>query len=161
KSNALGFGFRCGFLGLLHMEVVQERLEREFNLDLITTAPSVVYKVLKKGGEMIELENPADLPDPTLIERMEEPYVKVTLHTPTEYIGGLLKLCEDKRGTQIKMEYVTDKKVMIEYKLPLNEIVMDFYDKLKSISKGYASMEYELMGFEEANLAKMDILLNG
>lgn len=160
KSTALGFGYRCGFLGLLHMEVVQERLEREFNLDLISTAPSVVYKVFTTDGVELRLENPADLPDPSKIERLEEPYVKVMLHTPTEFIGGLLKLCEVKRGMQIKMEYVTDKKVIIEYKLPLNEIVMDFYDKLKSITKGYASMEYELMGFEPANLVRMDILLN-
>lgn len=160
KSTALGFGYRCGFLGLLHMEVVQERLEREFNLNLISTAPSVVYKVFTTDGAEIRLENPADLPDVSKIERLEEPFVKVTLHTPTEFIGGLLKLCESKRGTQLKMEYVTDKKVIIEYKLPLNEIVMDFYDKLKSISKGYASMEYELMSFEESNLVKMDILLN-
>jgi GTP-binding protein LepA len=160
KSTALGFGYRCGFLGLLHMEVVQERLEREFNLNLISTAPSVVYKVYTTDGQEKRLENPADLPDISKIERLEEPYVKVTLHTPTEYIGGLLKLCEIKRGVQIKMEYVTDKKVMIQYKIPLNEIVMDFYDKLKSISKGYASMEYELMAFEEADLVRMDILLN-
>ncbi len=160
KSNALGFGYRCGFLGLLHMEVVQERLEREFNLDLISTAPSVVYKVFTTDGAEIRLENPADLPDISKILRLEEPYVKVTLHTPTEFIGGLLKLCETKRGTQIKMEYVTEKKVIIEYKIPLNEIVMDFYDKLKSISKGYASMEYELMSFEESDLVKLDILLN-
>ena len=161
KSTALGFGYRCGFLGLLHMEVVQERLEREFNLNLISTAPSVVYKVFTTDGKEIRLENPADLPDPSKIERLEEPHVKVSIHTPAEFIGGLLKLCEIKRGTQIKMEYITDKKVIIEYKLPLNEIVMDFYDKLKSISRGYASMEYELLGFEEAHLVKMDILLNG
>jgi GTP-binding protein LepA len=160
KSNALGFGFRCGFLGLLHMEVVQERLEREFNLNLISTAPSVVYKIHTTDGKSFDLENPSGLPDPSKIERLEEPYVKVTLHTPTEFIGSLIKLCEDRRGTQIKMEYVTEKKVIIEYKLPLNEIVMDFYDKLKSISKGYASMEYELMGFEDAELVRMDILLN-
>lgn len=160
KSNALGFGFRCGFLGLLHMEVVQERLEREFNLNLISTAPSVVYKVTTTDGKTFDLENPADLPDSSKIERLEEPYVKVTLHTPTEFIGSLIKLCEDRRGAQIKMEYVTDKKVILEYKLPLNEIVMDFYDRLKSISKGYASMEYEVIGFEEADLVKMDILLN-
>lgn len=160
KSNALGFGFRCGFLGLLHMEVVQERLEREFNLNLISTAPSVVYKVFTTDGKEFDLENPADLPDQSKIEKLLEPYVKVTLHAPTEFIGSLIKLCEDRRGSQIKMEYVTDKKVIIEYKLPLNEIVMDFYDRLKSISKGYASMEYEIMGFEEADLVKMDILLN-
>ncbi len=160
KSNALGFGYRCGFLGLLHMEVVQERLEREFNLNLISTAPSVVYKVFTTDGHEMRLENPADLPDASQIEHLEEPIVKVTIHTPTEFIGGLLKLCETKRGTQIKMEYITDKKVIIEYKIPLNEIVMDFYDKLKSISKGYASMEYELIGFDPSELVKMDILLN-
>jgi len=160
KSQALGFGFRCGFLGLLHMEIVQERLEREFNLNLITTAPTVVYKVFLNDGTSFELENPSQLPAETKILRMEEPYVKVTLHTPTEYIGALLKLCEDRRGIQLKMDYITEKKVIIEYKLPMNEIVMDFYDKLKSITKGYASMEYELMGFEESDLVRMDILLN-
>jgi GTP-binding protein LepA len=161
KSNALGFGYRCGFLGLLHMEVVRERLEREFNLNLISTAPSVVYKIQTTDGKQISLENPSDLPDPAKIERFEEPYVKVTLHTPTEFIGGLLKLCEDRRGQQIKMEYISDKKVMIVYRMPLNEIVMDFYDKLKSVSKGYASMEYEIMDFSESDLVKLDILLNG
>ena len=161
KSLALGFGYRCGFLGLLHMEIVQERLEREFNLDLITTAPTVVYKVLLKDGRLLELENPAQLPDETKIERTEEPYVKVTIHAPTECIGSIIKLCEDRRGSQIKLDYVTEKKVIIEYKLPLNEMVMDFYDKLKSISKGYASMEYEFMLFEEADLVKVDILING
>ncbi len=160
KSMALGFGYRCGFLGLLHMEIVQERLEREFNLALITTAPTVVYKVYMTDGTMKDLENPSQLPVETSILKMEEPYVKVTLHTPTDYIGALLKLCEDKRGAQLKMEYVTEKKVMIEYKLPMNEMVMDFYDRLKSISKGYASMEYELMSFEESDLVKMDILIN-
>ncbi len=161
KSAALGFGYRCGFLGLLHMEIVQERLEREFNLNLITTAPTVVYQVYKTDGKLIILENPAFLPDETQIEKMEEPYVKITVHTPSEFIGGILKLCEDKRGTQIKMDYISDKKVMIEYKLPLNEMVMDFYDRLKSISKGYASLEYELMGFEEGDLVKLDIMING
>lgn len=159
-SDALGFGFRCGFLGLLHMEIVQERLEREFNLNLITTAPTVVYKVFKTDGTQVELENPSKLPLPTEIERIEEPYVKLSLHTPSEYIGGLLKLCEDRRGVQQKMEYITDTKVIIVYKLPLNEMVMDFYDKLKSITKGYASMEYEMMGFEEGDLVRMDILIN-
>ncbi len=161
KSAALGFGFRCGFLGLLHMEIVQERLEREFNLNLITTAPTVVYRVTTTEGKESELENPAHLPDPTKIERIDEPYVKLSIHTPSEYIGGLLKLCEDRRGVQLKMEYITDTKVIIEYKLPLNEMVTDFYDKLKSISKGYASMEYELIGFEPGDLVKMDILING
>ncbi len=160
SSAALGFGFRCGFLGLLHMEIVQERLEREFNLNLITTAPTVVYKVVKTDGTELTLENPADMPDPTQIETLLEPYVKLSLHTPSEYIGGLLKLCEDRRGIQIKMEYITDTKVIIVYKLPMNEMVTDFYDKLKSISKGYASMEYELIGFEPGDLVKLDILIN-
>ncbi|MGZ3772450.1 MAG: translation elongation factor 4 [Pseudobdellovibrionaceae bacterium] len=161
KSAALGFGYRCGFLGLLHMEIVQERLEREFNLDLITTAPTVVYRITKTDGTEIMLENPSGMPAETAIAKFEEPYVKVTLHTPTDYIGAILKLCEDKRGIQQKMEYVTEKKVIIEYKLPMNEMVMDFYDRLKSISKGYASLEYEFIGFEEADLVKMDILING
>lgn len=160
KSAALGFGYRCGFLGLLHMEIVQERLEREFNLDLITTAPTVVYRITKTDESVLMLENPSMMPKETEILKYEEPYVKVTLHTPTDYIGGLLKLCEDKRGIQIRMDYVTEKKVIIEYKLPMNEMVMDFYDRLKSISKGYASLEYEFIGFEEADLVKMDILIN-
>lgn len=161
KSMALGFGYRCGFLGLLHMEIVQERLEREFNLNLITTAPTVVYRVFLNDGTEMLLENPSQLPDEAKIEHMEEPFVKVTIHTPTEYIGAILKLCEDKRGHQLKMDYVNETKVIIEYKLPMNEMVMDFYDRLKSISKGYASLEYELMGFETADLVKMDILING
>ena len=161
KSLALGFGYRCGFLGLLHMEIVQERLEREFDLSLITTAPTVVYRITKTDGTVLMLENPSGMPDETQIAKMEEPYVKVTLHTPTDYIGGLLKLCEDKRGIQVRMDYVTDKKVIIEYKLPMNEMVMDFYDRLKSITKGYASLEYEFLNFEEANLVKLDILING
>jgi GTP-binding protein LepA len=161
KSMALGFGYRCGFLGLLHMEIVQERLEREFNLDLITTAPTVVYRITKTDGTTMMLENPSQMPAETAIAKFEEPFVKVTVHTPTEYIGGILKLCEDKRGIQQKMDYVNEKKVIIEYKLPMNEMVMDFYDRLKSISKGYASLEYEFMDFEEADLVKMDILING
>ncbi|MCK6600160.1 MAG: translation elongation factor 4, partial [Bdellovibrionaceae bacterium] len=160
KSAALGFGFRCGFLGLLHMEIVQERLEREFKLNLITTAPTVVYKVYSTDGSVKELDNPSQIPDEAKILKMEEPFVKVTIHTPTEFIGGILKLCEDKRGHQIKMDYVTATKVIIEYKLPMNEMVMDFYDRLKSISKGYASLEYELMDFEESDLVKMDVLIN-
>lgn len=160
-SDALGFGFRVGFLGLLHMEIVRERLEREFNLALITTAPTVVYRVVKTSGEEIELENPSKLPEPTEIARIDEPYVKLSLHTPSEYIGGLLKLCEDRRGIQLKMEYITDTKVVIEYRLPLNEMVMDFYDKLKSITKGYASMEYELSDFQEGDLVRLDVLING
>ncbi len=160
KSLALGFGYRCGFLGLLHMEIVQERLEREFNLNLITTAPTVVYRITKQDGTILMLENPSGMPDETQIIKMEEPYVKVTLHAPSEYIGGLLKLCEDKRGIQLKMDYITSTKVIIEYKLPMNEMVMDFYDRLKSITKGYASLEYEFMDFEEADLVKLDILIN-
>jgi GTP-binding protein LepA len=161
KSAALGFGYRCGFLGLLHMEIVQERLEREFNLNLITTAPTVVYRLRDTEGKEFELENPAFMPDPTKIEWMAEPYVKVTVHTPPEYIGGILKLCEDKRGHQVKMDYITDRKVIIEYKLPLNEMVMDFYDRLKSITKGYASLEYEFIDFEQSDLVKLDIMING
>ena len=160
KSLALGFGYRCGFLGLLHMEIVQERLEREFNLNLITTAPTVVYRITKNDGTVLMLENPSGMPEETQIAKMEEPYVKITLHSPTDYIGSLLKLCEDKRGIQLKMDYITEKKVIIEYKLPMNEMVMDFYDRLKSITKGYASLEYEFMDFEEAELVKMDILIN-
>lgn len=161
KSAALGFGFRVGFLGLLHMEIVQERLEREFNLNLITTAPTVVYRITTHDGTTMELENPSLMPDLTRIAKMEEPFVKVVVHTPPEYIGAILKLCEDKRGIQQKMDYITDRKVIIEYRLPMNEIVMDFYDRLKSVTKGYASMEYELAGYDEADLAKLDILING
>ncbi|RYZ65872.1 MAG: elongation factor 4, partial [Proteobacteria bacterium] len=161
KSLALGFGYRCGFLGLLHMEIVQERLEREFNLDLITTAPTVVYRITKTDGTVLMLDNPSQFPAETAIANMEEPFVKITVHTPTDYIGGILKLCEDKRGVQLRMDYVTDKKVIIEYKLPMNEMVMDFYDRLKSISKGYASLEYEFVDFEPADLVKLDILING
>jgi GTP-binding protein LepA len=160
KSAALGFGYRCGFLGLLHMEIVQERLEREFGLNLITTAPTVVYKIRTTEGVEFDLENPAFMPDPTKIEWMAEPYVKVTVHTPPEFIGAILKMCEDKRGIQQRMDYITDRKVIIEYKLPLNEMVMDFYDRLKSITKGYASMEYEFMDFEQSDLVKLDILIN-
>lgn len=160
KSAALGFGYRCGFLGLLHMEIVQERLEREFGLNLITTAPTVVYRITTHDGVTKSLENPALMPDPTKILKMEEPIVKVVIHTPSDYIGSILKMCEDKRGKQVKMDYVTDKKVMIEYRIPMNEIVMDFYDRLKSISKGYASLEYEVVDFVESDLVKLDILIN-
>lgn len=160
KSAALGFGYRCGFLGLLHMEIVQERLEREFNLDLITTAPTVVYRITQTDGKVLMLENPSMMPDESKIAKYEEPYVKVVVHAPTEYIGSILKLCEDKRGVQVRMDYVTEKKVIIEYKLPMNEMVMDFYDRLKSISKGYASLEYEFLDFEESDLVKLDILIN-
>ncbi|MCO5114277.1 MAG: translation elongation factor 4 [Bdellovibrionaceae bacterium] len=161
KSAALGFGFRCGFLGLLHMEIVQERLEREFNLDLITTSPTVVYKVYETNGTMNEIENPSDLPDASRIERVEEPYVTLSVHTPSEYVGSIIKLCEDKRGIQQKMEYILADKVMIVYELPLNEMVFDFYDRLKSMTKGFASMEYELSEYKISDLSKMDILING
>ena len=160
KSAALGFGFRCGFLGLLHMEIVQERLEREFNLDLITTSPTVVYKVYETNGTMKEIENPSDLPDASRIERVEEPYVTLSVHTPSEYVGSIIKLCEDKRGIQQKMEYILADKVMIVYELPLNEMVFDFYDRLKSMTKGFASMEYELSDYKISDLSKMDILIN-
>lgn len=160
-SAALGFGYRCGFLGLLHMEIVQERLEREFNLNLITTAPTVVYRIFNNKGEMSELENPSDLPDPTLIDHIEEPIVKITLHTPAEYIGSILKLCEAKRGVQIGMDYISDNKVVINYHLPMSEMVIDFYDKLKTISRGYASMEYEVSDYQTADLVKLDIMING
>jgi len=160
-SAALGFGYRCGYLGLLHMEIVQERLEREFNLELITTAPSVVYQVKTTDGKHFSIENPASLPDPTKILSIEEPFIRATLHTPTEFIGGIIKLCEDKRGNQIKMEYITEKKVMIVYELPLNEVVLDFYDRLKTVSKGYASLDYEFCDFRESDMVKLDILVNG
>ena len=160
-SAALGFGFRCGFLGLLHMEIVQERLEREFNLNLITTAPTVVYKVCDSKEKFIDLENPAKLPEPSGIHHIEEPIVRITIHTPSEYIGGILKLCESRRGIQIGMDYISENKVIIQYNLPMSEMVIDFYDKLKTISRGYASMEYELTKYEEADLVKLDILING
>ena len=159
-SKALGFGFRCGFLGLLHMEIVQERLEREFELNLITTAPTVVYKVYLQKGDVLHVENPSLLPDLTTVEKIEEPLVYLSLHSPPDFLGGLLKLCETKRGVQLGMEY-TAGKVIVKYKMPLNEMVLDFHDRLKSLSKGYGSMEYELGGYEEADLVKMDILLNG
>ena len=161
NSMALGLGFRCGFLGLLHLEIVQERLEREFNLELITTAPSVIYHVYKTNGQMIHLEKPSDLPEGSQIDRIEEPFLKITIHTPSDYLGGILKLCEERRGIQEKLEFVTKNKVIVEYKLPMNEMVLDFYDRLKSISKGYASMDYEVTNFEPSRLVRLDILLNG
>ncbi len=160
-SIALGFGFRCGFLGLLHMEIIQERLEREYGLNLITTAPSVVYRVTKTDKTVLELENPALLPPIGSIEKIEEPIITATIHSPTEFIGGILKLCEEKRGVQKKLEYVSPTKAIIIYELPLNEVVLDFYDKLKSISKGYASLDYEFLEFRESDLEKLDILING
>ena len=160
-STALGFGFRCGFLGLLHMEITQERLEREFDLELITTAPSVVYQVhLKKGG-IIRVDNPSQLPSPVEIEFIEEPYIRGRVMAPQDYVGGIMKLAQDRRGVQTNMEYPSQNRVMLEYELPLNEIVLDFYDQLKSISKGYASFDYELIEFRRGSLVKLDILLNG
>ena len=145
-SKALGFGFRCGFLGLLHMEIVQERLEREFELNLIITVPTVVYKAHLNKGDIQLVDNPSLMPDPTQIAKLEEPFVKINLHTPSSSLGGLLKLCEGKRGTQLGLEYIASDKVILKYKIPLSEMVLDFHDRLKSLSKGYASMEYELSG---------------
>lgn len=160
-SSALGYGFRSGFLGLLHMEVTQERLEREFNLSLISTFPSVVYQVQTTDGQKIEVAKPSELPDRTKIQFISEPFVKVTLHTPSEYLGGILKLCQEKRGTQVKMNFVSKQKTLLEYELPMNEMIIDFYDQLKTLSKGYASLEYEYIGHKVSKLVKMDILLNG
>lgn len=159
SSAALGFGFRCGFLGLLHLEIIQERLSREFDLDLITTAPSVVYKVYRTSGEMIELHNPSELPDPTQIDHIEEPWIKATIMTPDEYLGNILALCTEKRGVQDTLTYVGNR-AMVVYRLPLNEVVFDFYDRLKSCSKGYASFDYEIDGYTESDLVKMNILVN-
>ncbi|PYQ31174.1 MAG: elongation factor 4 [Acidobacteria bacterium] len=161
NSTALGFGFRCGFLGLLHMEIIQERLEREFNLELLTTAPGVRYRVLKTDGEWIEIENPQKLPDPAYIAKIEEPFFEVTMLTTDEYVGPILALAIDRRGTQKKMEYVAANRVMIVYEMPLNEVILDFFDKLKSISRGYASLDYQFIGYRESDLVKMDILVNG
>ena len=160
-SVALGFGFRCGFLGLLHMEITQERLEREFNLQLITTAPSVVYQVhLKKGG-VVRIDNPSQLPSPMEIDFIEEPYISGRVLTPQEYVGGIMKLAQERRGVQTNMEYPSQNRVMLEYELPLNEIVLDFYDQLKSVSRGYASFDYELIDYRRGRLVKLDIMLNG
>ncbi len=160
-STALGFGFRCGFLGLLHMEIVEERLEREFNLDLLVTAPSVRYRVHKTNGEVLEIDSPARLPDAGSIEFMEEPIVTATMLTGDEYVGPILKLCQDKRGIQKGLHYITPTRVMIEYELPLNEILLDFFDKLKSVSRGYASLDYQWSGHRTSPLVKLDILVNG
>jgi GTP-binding protein LepA len=158
-SAALGFGFRCGFLGLLHLEIIQERLEREFNLDLISTAPSVVYRLSMSDGTVRELHNPADMPDVMKIASIEEPWIRATILTPDEYLGAVLKLCQDRRGVQIDLNYV-GKRAMVVYDLPLNEVVFDFYDRLKSISKGYASFDYAITDYREGNLVKMSILVN-
>lgn len=161
SSVALGFGFRCGFLGLLHMEIVQERLDREFNMDVITTVPNVSYMVYDKQGGAKEVHNPSGLPDATMIDRIEEPYIKATIITDANYIGGIMKLCLDKRGELVKQEYVSGNRVELHFMIPLGEIVIDFYDKLKSISKGYASFDYHVDSFRPSKLAKLDILLNG
>jgi GTP-binding protein LepA len=161
SSDALGFGFRCGFLGLLHMDVVQERLEREYNLDLITTAPSVVYRVKTKDGEEREVENPSRLPDPARIEAISEPYFKVSIHVPSSFVGAVLKLCEERRGVQQGIQYASQERVIITYELPLGEVLFDFFDKLKSATKGYASMDYELIGYRENHLVRVDLLVNG
>ncbi len=159
SSAALGFGFRCGFLGLLHLEIVRERLEREFNLDLITTAPSVIYHIYLNDGTMKELHNPADMPDVTYIDRIEEPWIKATVLVPDEYLGSVLKLCEDRRGRQVELTYAGNR-AMVIYMLPLNEVVFDFYDRLKSVSRGYASFDYHIEKYEEGDLVKMSILVN-
>ncbi|MFZ0497460.1 MAG: translation elongation factor 4 [Methylocella sp.] len=159
SSAALGFGFRCGFLGLLHLEIIQERLEREFNLDLIATAPSVIYRILKRGGDVLELHNPADMPDPAKIETIEEPWIRATILTPDDYLGAVLKLCQERRGVQADLSYA-GKRAMAAYDLPLNEVVFDFYDRLKSISKGYASFDYALSDYRPGDLVKMSILVN-
>jgi GTP-binding protein LepA len=160
-SLALGFGFRCGFLGLLHMEIIQERLEREYGLNLISTAPTVIYRVLTNRGEWLSIDNPAKLPDPSRIQRFEEPYIRATILTREQYVGSMLALCQEKRGVQLEMNYLDVDRVMLVYELPLNEIIMDFYDRLKSLSKGYASLDYEHIGYRESELVKVDILLNG
>ncbi len=159
SSNALGFGFRCGFLGLLHLEIIQERLEREFDLDLITTAPSVVYKMHMNNGKIVELHNPADYPDVTYIQKMEEPWIHATIFVPDDYLGNVLALCTEKRGEQVNLTYVGSR-ALVEYKLPLNEVVFDFYDRLKSGSKGYASFEYHIDEYRESDLVKVSILVN-
>ncbi|HXW60593.1 MAG TPA: translation elongation factor 4 [Myxococcota bacterium] len=161
SSQAMGFGFRCGFLGLLHMEIVQERLEREFGLTLITTAPTVIYEAYLRSGEKVRIDNPSKLPDPTKIDHLEEPYIKASIHMPNEYVGAVMALCIDRRGEQIDLNYVSDRHVVLEYRLPLAEVMFDFFDKLKTISRGYASLDYEFDAYRSSNLVKVDILLNG
>lgn len=160
-SDALGYGYRCGFLGLLHMDVIQERLAREFNLELITTVPSVIYRVTTKDGVTTEIQNPGSLPDPTTIEKIEEPMVHADIMTPTEYVGAIMELCQNKRGIFRNMEYLEETRVVIHYTLPLNEVIYDFFDALKSKTRGYASLDYEVFGYEESDLVKLDILING
>ncbi len=160
-SLALGFGFRCGFLGLLHMEIIQERLEREYGLTLITTAPTVVYRIVTTKGETLLIENPAKLPQPSSIARFEEPFIQATLITPERYVGSILQLCQERRGSQKGLQYLDPARVMLTYELPLNEVILDFYDRLKSKTQGYASLDYELIGYRESDLVKIDVLLNG
>ncbi|MDD4296908.1 MAG: translation elongation factor 4 [Ruminiclostridium sp.] len=160
-SAALGFGFRCGFLGLLHMEIIQERLEREYNLDLITTAPSVIYRITKVNGEVVYIDNPTNLPDITAIEMMEEPIVKASIMTPSEFVGSIMELCQERRGEYLGMEYIETTRAVLTYDMPLNEIIYDFFDALKSRTKGYASFDYELKGYKKSSLTKLDIKLNG
>jgi GTP-binding protein LepA len=160
-SVALGFGFRCGFLGLLHLEIVQERLRREFQIDLIATTPSVAYHVLRTDGELMKVDNPTQMPPPQNIEVIEEPMVLAHVVTPTEYVGNIMKLCQERRGVFQDMTHLEEKRVRIAYRLPLGEIVLDFYDRLKSVSRGYASLDYEFNGYEAAEVVKLDILLNG
>lgn len=161
SSQALGFGYRCGFLGLLHMEIIQERIEREFKIDLITTAPSVIYNVVMTNGEMLRVDNPSMMPDPQKVDKMEEPYVKASIMVPEDYVGAVMELCQRKRGNFLTMDYLSSARVNILYEIPLSEIVYDFFDSLKSSTKGYASFDYELIGYKESKLQKMDILLNG
>jgi GTP-binding protein LepA len=158
-SAALGFGFRCGFLGLLHLEIIQERLAREFNLDLIATAPSVIYKIELNSGEEMEIHNPVDMPDPMRIREIREPWIQATILTPDEYLGAILKLCQERRGAQVDLNYVGNR-AMVKYDLPLNEVVFDFYDRLKSVSKGYASFDYHISDYRAADLVKLQILVN-
>lgn len=160
NSTALGFGFRCGFLGLLHMEIVQERLEREYDMDLITTAPTVVYELLLKNGDVLQIENPSRLPEPSMIEEVREPIITVNLLMPQDYVGPVMTLCNNKRGIQRNMQYM-GRQVMLSYEMPLNEVVLDFFDRLKSVSRGYASMDYEFLAFRAADLVKLDIMVNG
>ena len=160
NSTALGFGFRCGFLGLLHMEIVQERLEREYDMDLITTAPTVIYELLLKSGEVVQIENPSKLPEPSLVEEIREPIITVNLLMPQDYVGPVMTLCNNKRGIQKNMQYM-GRQVMLSYEMPLNEVVLDFFDRLKSVSRGYASMDYEFLAFRAADLVKLDIMVNG
>ncbi|MDH3999210.1 MAG: elongation factor 4, partial [Desulfuromonadales bacterium] len=161
NSMALGFGFRCGFLGLLHMEIIQERLEREFGVDLITTAPTVVYKVTTVKGETILVDSANKLPEIQFIDHLEEPFILASIHVPNDFVGGVLALCEEKRGVQREIKYLTASRVMVVYELPLNEIVLDFYDRLKTLSRGYASLDYEHLDYRASNLVRLNILING